>query len=321
MKVELLLAVLTISMSVHAAHAEVSPWQASIYSAKSALYRCNLPEAEKAYEKAIGEAEKLGPKDRHIGESLSGLAGVYRLEGKYSEAEALLKRALSIDETAFGSNSVYVIADMNNLARLYIRQKKYAEALDLLNHACELSKDKGGGEPGRSILVNIARLADEYAVAKPLFEKSWEESKRGKIYLHPAEVLTAELNAKTCAERVFRGHVEDSDERDLAYAKEEGKTREGNLRSSVYPEVDFGSFMTDLPKRLRATWSPPKGYEQARVTVKFRILDTGEIDDLGVVNSSGIVGADLAALAAVREAAPFPGLTQEVSIKTTFPPK
>ena len=53
---------------------------------------------------------------------------MYRDQGKYGEAEGLLKRALSITENAKGANHPDVAWTLTNLALLYWRQGKYGDA-------------------------------------------------------------------------------------------------------------------------------------------------------------------------------------------------
>jgi len=56
-------------------------------------------------------------------------------EGKYSEAEELYKRALTIREQALGANHSDVGQTLNNLALVYQDQGKYEDAEGLLKRA------------------------------------------------------------------------------------------------------------------------------------------------------------------------------------------
>src|SRR6266540_5863115 len=49
-------------------------------------------------------------------------------QGRYDEAEPLLKRALAIREKALGAGHLDTAQSLNNLARLYYEQGKYAES-------------------------------------------------------------------------------------------------------------------------------------------------------------------------------------------------
>lgn len=68
------------------------------------------------------------------------------------------------------------------------------------------------------------------------------------------------------------------------------------------------SYIQKVETTVRRRWNPPKETVPYKVTVKFRVWKNGTVTDLSVHNSSGLPGADDAALRAVRQAAPFPSL-------------
>ena len=70
-----------------------------------------------------------------VGTGLNNLAGLYLAQGRYAEAEPLYKRALVINEKAFGSDHPEVATNLNNLAALYHDQGRYAEAEPLFKRA------------------------------------------------------------------------------------------------------------------------------------------------------------------------------------------
>jgi DNA-directed RNA polymerase specialized sigma24 family protein len=70
----------------------------------------------------------LGADHPGVGSSMSNLASLYSRQGKYPEAERLLKRALVILEKALGPNHREVVQTLNNLASLYKKQGKDEEA-------------------------------------------------------------------------------------------------------------------------------------------------------------------------------------------------
>jgi TonB family protein len=87
-------------------------------------------------------------------------------------------------------------------------------------------------------------------------------------------------------------------------------------------EVDFGSYMADLQRRIKRVWFPPKGNESKKVVVIFKVHNHGELSNLKLDRSSGLPIADNAAIAAVEHAAPFlplpPGAPKDVDIQFTF---
>jgi len=60
--------------------------------------------------------------------SLNNLAGLYKDQGRYGEAEPLYKRSLAIDEKALAPDHPKVATALGNLASLYDDQGRYADA-------------------------------------------------------------------------------------------------------------------------------------------------------------------------------------------------
>ncbi len=88
-------------------------------------------------------------------------------------------------------------------------------------------------------------------------------------------------------------------------------------------EPDFGPYMRDLQRRIKRNWDPPKGNESKRVVLMFRVSRDGRLLDVKVQNSSSVVSADRAAIAAVELTAPFRPLPPEykgndIEIQFTF---
>ena len=87
-------------------------------------------------------------------------------------------------------------------------------------------------------------------------------------------------------------------------------------------EVDFGSYLAEMQRRIKKAWYPPRGNESKRITVKFKLSRTGNVSAIRLEKSSGISIADDAAIAAVEQASPFPSLPpgspEKVDIRFTF---
>ncbi len=87
-------------------------------------------------------------------------------------------------------------------------------------------------------------------------------------------------------------------------------------------DVDYGPYMADLQRRIKRAWFPPKGFESKRVVTTFKIHRGGELSDLQIDQTSGVVIADQAALKAVENASPFRPLPEggkdEVDIQFVF---
>lgn len=88
-------------------------------------------------------------------------------------------------------------------------------------------------------------------------------------------------------------------------------------------EPDFGPYMRDLQRRIKMNWDPPKGNESKRVVLLFKIAKDGRLLSCSVFKSSGLPGADKAAINAVQATAPFRPLPaefkgQSIDIQFTF---
>lgn len=88
-------------------------------------------------------------------------------------------------------------------------------------------------------------------------------------------------------------------------------------------EPDFGPFMRDLQQRIKHNWFPPKEEESKNVVLLFTIARDGSLLRVNVLKSSGSAVVDMAALTAVKLAAPFRPLPNgyskdSVDIQFTF---
>ncbi len=72
---------------------------------------------------------------RSVAHTLKNLAVVYRVQAKYSDAETLLQRALSIRETALGANHPDVAETLDQLAMVYRGQRNYDKAIQYARRA------------------------------------------------------------------------------------------------------------------------------------------------------------------------------------------
>ncbi len=130
-------------------------------------FRENL--ASGNYPAALVQAQKLeqavkarfGTNHANYGNALNNLAVVYRLQGKYAEAEALSKRALAIRERALGANHLDVAQSLNNLANLYDDQGRYAAAEELLQRALAI-RERGLGPNHPDVATTLSSLAIAY---------------------------------------------------------------------------------------------------------------------------------------------------------------
>ena len=94
-----------------------------------------LQEAISFYQQVLNIIQKQGEPRQLTSDILSNLAGLYRDQGRYEQAEALYQRALAIREQVLGSEHPQVATSLNNLAGLYQSQGKYEQAEALYQRA------------------------------------------------------------------------------------------------------------------------------------------------------------------------------------------
>jgi len=81
----------------------------------------------------IADAENaLGPTHPAVAAKLIDLAGLYRSDRRYPEAETLCKRALSILRQSPNRNDAELVRALNELAAIYRGEGRFKEAEDLL---------------------------------------------------------------------------------------------------------------------------------------------------------------------------------------------
>ncbi len=103
-------------------------WQALVDTGLGQMERGEWQAAETFFQQAVEMASGFGSNDLRMAESLNLLGLAYTRLLNFVEAEPLLRRAMSIRETALGGDHPYVAESFGNLARLYLAQGKTAKA-------------------------------------------------------------------------------------------------------------------------------------------------------------------------------------------------
>ena len=76
--------------------AQQADWERHLRAGAAAYQHGNYAEAVKQTKAALIAAEAFGPDDPRLATTLSNLGGLYHAQGRYAEAEPLMKRALAI---------------------------------------------------------------------------------------------------------------------------------------------------------------------------------------------------------------------------------
>lgn len=87
-------------------------------------------------------------------------------------------------------------------------------------------------------------------------------------------------------------------------------------------EADFGLYLSEMEKKIRKAWFPPRGNESAKIIVAFKLNSSGKVSSVRLKTSSGLMLADTAATDAIKNAGPFgnlpKGAPDKVDIAFTF---
>jgi tetratricopeptide (TPR) repeat protein len=186
-----------------------SPLLASLYESLGKTYAQRLEQGIAVYypqetEKAIAafqaaiahretsqQGSEMSPSDLALlATSLNNLAGLYKSQGRYAEAEPLLERSLSIREQQLGPEHPDVATSLNNLALLYKSQGRYSEAEPLYERSLSIWEQQlGPAHPDvATSLNNLAALYNSqgrYAEAETLYERSLSISEQQLGPVHP----------------------------------------------------------------------------------------------------------------------------------------
>jgi tetratricopeptide (TPR) repeat protein len=109
----------------------------------------------------------------------SWMAGLYRSQGRYSEAEPFYLQALAIWRSHLGNDHPDTATSLNNLAALYESQGRYSEAELFYLQALEIMRSQlGNDHPDTATSLNnlagLYRLQGRYSEAEPLFLQALE---------------------------------------------------------------------------------------------------------------------------------------------------
>ena len=142
---------------------------------------------------------------------------MYKLQGRYDEAEPLYKKAVQLKEKILGKEHPDTLVSIGNLALLYRSQGRYGEAEPLLKQVLQLSEKVLGKEHPNTLgaIISLALLyhsQGHYAEAEPLYKQALQLSEKALGKEHPVTldtqtsyaVLMINMRRNAAALRLFK---------------------------------------------------------------------------------------------------------------------
>ncbi len=178
--------------------AQNSIWVSYFGKGMGAYERGDYVEAERMFRAAIdeaGKAAKAGNRDATgmMSDSLSGLSGALRGQGRFADAEGVIRKQLQLLEMTRGEKHADYSKTLNNLGLILSEQRKYKEAEEVHRRALKL-RELYDEPPRRNVAVSLLNL--------------------GKIYYEQAKFSEAEAlfeSARGIVSKIPRGEIEPED--------------------------------------------------------------------------------------------------------------
>ncbi len=160
--------------------AEVIAYQGSL-----AHFRRHLAEAEALYVEALAIVDETGElKSQERTDLLAGLAGIYRLQGRFERAIELNRQVLKLDRELLEPNDPNLAYSLNNVALVY-RLNDPARAIPLLEEAIGITEPSLG--PDHSYLATQIYNLGGILMAVGKFDDA-EHQLRRALPIHEAAV-------------------------------------------------------------------------------------------------------------------------------------
>jgi tetratricopeptide (TPR) repeat protein len=167
------------------------PSLASLYASMGKIYDRRIKSGEcenfqqeyelaiEYFKKAIALQQELD-RELELSSSLNYLAGLYYLQGRYSEAEPLYLQALEIVRRSLPEDHPSLASNLNNLALLYQSQGRYWEAEPLCLQALKIVR--------RSLPEDHPSLATHLNNLALLYQYQGRYSEAETLYLQALEI-------------------------------------------------------------------------------------------------------------------------------------
>ncbi|SRR5712692_1303939 len=175
-------------------------WNTYIAAGEEAYRQKNYPDAERSWRAALEEAEARRSDDL-VAKTLDRLAELFYEQGRYAEAEPLLRRALKILENAFGPEHPQVAISANHLGHVLEAREQLGEAEALYARSLAINEKVFAPDHPR-IAYDLASLAGIHAAngererAEALYRRALAMFERTRGPEHADVALTRERLAR-----------------------------------------------------------------------------------------------------------------------------
>jgi tetratricopeptide (TPR) repeat protein len=174
----------------YAIAARLNPTFDTLYKAREFALRAGDYRAASLHGESLIAIARKDPDQTKLATALNEHGLTLRAQGRYSEAEALLNKALEIARYTIGEAHPSFATHLNNLAWVAQAQGRYPEAEALFNQALEIDR-KTIGEAHPSFAIHLNNLAmavqtqGRYSEAEALFNQALEIGRKTIGEAHP----------------------------------------------------------------------------------------------------------------------------------------
>lgn len=145
-------------------------WRRYSLSAENAFFDGDYLYAEKQFLSATARAEAFGPQDPRLASALTDLASFYYFVGRYRQAEGLIKRAITIEQSSYGATDPQIAGSMFDLVNIYAADSRLSEARSVAERALAIqAKAVGTDHPsladGLDIYAGVLEKAGRFEEA------------------------------------------------------------------------------------------------------------------------------------------------------------
>lgn len=156
-------------LSFAAVEGGVAPdWRKLKGDGENALAVNNYGLAERNLTEALREAEKFGPADPRLADTLRSLGGLYCIRGQFGKAEPLFEKELRVREKSMGGEHPDVVACVGKLAQFYLNQNNPTKGDRLSTLLVTFAERKVKEQ--QSIKENFSKLQHFYGKSKDYAE-------------------------------------------------------------------------------------------------------------------------------------------------------